>query len=171
MPAHPPPVSHLTLFYFLAYHWWLPEFILYGDSFFYYLSSPLESKFPVGRDLIYLVYHCTWLPWTCPAHRRCSNICWMLYAKWTKKSEKAPKRRWPLSWGMKCTYVHFFAGIATTTTINAFGESLLLPSTIFFLNFLYWNIFDLQCCVSFRCTAKWFSYTYHISTFSDSFPI
>ena len=29
------------------------------------------------------------------------------------------------------------------------------------LNFiLYWSIVDLQCCVNFRCTAKWFSYTY-----------
>ena len=25
---------------------------------------------------------------------------------------------------------------------------------------LYWSIVDLQCCVSVRCTAKWFSYTY-----------
>ena len=38
----------------------------------------------------------------------------------------------------------------------------------------YWRIVDLQCCVSFRCTAKWFSYTYintYIHSFSDSFPI
>ena len=45
-----------------------------------------------------------------------------------------------------------------------------------------WSIVNLQCCVSFRCTAKWFSYIYihtHICihfqilfhcTFSDSFP-
>ena len=29
---------------------------------------------------------------------------------------------------------------------------------IFFLSFFYWSIVDLQCCVSFRCTKKWFSY-------------
>ena len=29
----------------------------------------------------------------------------------------------------------------------------------FFL-ILYWNIVDLQCCVSFRYAAMWFSYTY-----------
>ena len=26
--------------------------------------------------------------------------------------------------------------------------------------FFYWSIVDLQCHVSFRCTAQWFSYTY-----------
>ena len=37
--------------------------------------------------------------------------------------------------------------------------------TFSFFSNLYWNIVDLQC-VSFRCTAKWFHYTYiliHIS--------
>ena len=34
------------------------------------------------------------------------------------------------------------------------------------------NRMDLQCCVSFRCTAQWSSYTYTcIYSFSDSFPI
>ena len=33
--------------------------------------------------------------------------------------------------------------------------------------FVYWNIDDLQWCVRFKCTAKWFSYI----IFSDSFPI
>ena len=36
-------------------------------------------------------------------------------------------------------------------------------NSFFFLN---WDIVDLQCCVSFGCTAKWFSYTYiHIYSF------
>ena len=42
----------------------------------------------------------------------------------------------------------------------------------FFFFFFNWSRADLQCCVSFRCTAKWFSYTYiNICSFSDSFPM
>ena len=36
--------------------------------------------------------------------------------------------------------------------------------------FLNWSIIHLQCCVSFKYTAKWFSYTY-ICSFSDSFSL
>ena len=43
---------------------------------------------------------------------------------------------------------------------------------IHFTLFSYCSIFDLQCCISFTCTAKWFSYTYtYIFPFSNSFPI
>ena len=43
--------------------------------------------------------------------------------------------------------------------------------SLFFKN-VYWGIADLQGCVSFRCTAKWFGYTYtYIHSFSDSFLI
>ena len=56
------------------------------------------------------------------------------------------------------------------------GESLPLGCQgnplffFFFFNFiLYWGVFDLQCCVSFRYKARWFSYTYTcIHSFSDS---
>ena len=44
-------------------------------------------------------------------------------------------------------------------------------SFLFLFNF-YWSIVDLQCCVSFRCTGKWISYTYtYIYSFLDSFSI
>ena len=38
--------------------------------------------------------------------------------------------------------------------------------------FFFWHTVDLQCCVSFRFTANWISYTYtYIHSFLDSFPI
>ena len=36
--------------------------------------------------------------------------------------------------------------------------------------FFYWSLVDLQCCVSFRYTAKWISYTYTYIHSLDSFP-
>ena len=44
-----------------------------------------------------------------------------------------------------------------------------MPSIFFFWIFkkdftLFWRIVDSQCCVSFRCRAKWFSYTHQVYT-------
>ena len=57
--------------------------------------------------------------------------------------------------------------------------SLPLPMSLFIhlktqliIIIFYWSIVDSQRCVSFRCTAKWFSYTYvSIYSSSDSFPL
>ena len=38
---------------------------------------------------------------------------------------------------------------------NSESWEINFPTLIFFFN---WSIVDLQCCVSFRCTAKWVSY-------------
>ena len=46
-------------------------------------------------------------------------------------------------------------------------HTILCTPTQSFLKKFSWSIVDLHCCVSFRCTAKWISYTY---TYILSFP-
>ena len=69
------------------------------------------------------------------------------------------------------TFCEFICICVDSWVLSSTDDNLLL--LFFFLIFiLYWSIVGLQCCVSFRCTAKWFSYTYtYISSFSDSFPV
>ena len=43
---------------------------------------------------------------------------------------------------------------------HSIGRLVLSSSFVFFCFVLYWSIIDSQCCVSFKYTAKWFSYTY-----------
>ena len=55
-----------------------------------------------------------------------------------------------------------------------FYDSAFLKEFFNLIFILYWGIVDLQCCVTFMNTAKWFSYTYiyiYIHSFSDFFPI
>ena len=65
------------------------------------------------------------------------------------------------------------------TRLKQLSSSMLCiyyESLILFLDFFFhfkkfaWSIVGLQCCNSFRCALKWFSYTYtYIHSFSDSF--
>ena len=60
--------------------------------------------------------------------------------------------------------------------VNACGKNTValfqyLKGYFFKINF-YYSIDNLQCCVSFFCTAKWISYPYtYIHSFLDSIPI
>ena len=55
-------------------------------------------------------------------------------------------------------------------TVSFFKSKLAfrVPCTSF--KIFYWHIIDLQCCVSFRYIAKWFSYTYISTFFQILFP-
>ena len=54
-------------------------------------------------------------------------------------------------------------------SFNVSRPALCYHSCIFF----NWSIIDLQCCISFRCSAQWFIYIFFSYTyfFSVSFPI
>ena len=52
------------------------------------------------------------------------------------------------------------------STYLCFNWRFVLFNLIFIL---HWSIIELQCCVSFRCIATWFSYTY-IPSFQILFP-
>ena len=52
--------------------------------------------------------------------------------------------------------LHEFSSLPISRPCQQLYQHSLTASLFFF----YWNIVDLQCCASFRCTAKWISYTY-----------
>ena len=56
--------------------------------------------------------------------------------------------------------------------ITSFGYIYGYNRTDFLKIFiLYWSTVDLQCCDSFKCIPKWFSYTYtYIYLFQNIFP-
>ena len=68
--------------------------------------------------------------------------------------------------------VHYQAKWYRIILLPIFDFLCFMESFLNLIFILYWSIVDLQCCVSFRRTAKWISCTYTcIYFFSDSFPI
>ena len=64
----------------------------------------------------------------------------------------------------------FSKDVLLVWSLAARVTSLLMLYFCLFIYF-YWSIVDLQCCVSFRCTAKWFSFIYIYILFSRFFSI
>ena len=129
-----------------------------------------------------------------PSPRFCSNHPWRAHHTF-------PKIQWTTLWPYFSWSLNRFKNSWTLLSSFLFNFILywiIIINFIFLSDYLYWIILDyilywiiildyiglyyyigfildyidLQCCVSFRCTAKWFSYTYtHIHSFSDSFPV
>ena len=56
---------------------------------------------------------------------------------------------------------------AVTTTVS----TTISICSFFFKTTFYSSMAGLQCFISFRCAAEWFSYTCICLSFSDSFPL
>ena len=68
----------------------------------------------------------------------------------------------------KCTLYCYTVNV---TNMDSWKSELhILEKYINYVLFfcIYWNIFDLQCCINFRYATNWFSYTHmHISSLSQ----
>ena len=51
-------------------------------------------------------------------------------------------------------------GILPSNELHGWYQREKIFVFCFLILFFYWSVVDLQRCVSFRCTAKWFSYIY-----------
>ena len=85
-------------------------------------------------------------------NRPCLFIDWLMFSQKTSSQKPALSQIWPMgcSFLIPAWYIPFCLSLAIASLSKTF----------------YWSIVDLQYCISFRCTAKWFSYTYiYLSTF------
>lgn len=99
---------------------------------------------------------------------QCLNICICTDTQnhlWLTKMTEKMTRFW-------ITHIHTWiqgARLTDSAILNVYIFFLILYSCIFF-NLFIWSMVDLQGCVSFRVTAKWFSYAHIYISVLDSFP-
>ena len=60
----------------------------------------------------------------------------------------------------KSTHKWAMIPVRNTAILGPGGHHRVRQSYFFLKILFYWSIVDVQCCVHFCCTAKWFSYTY-----------
>ena len=126
------------------------------------LSAPLEGRVPepglrktsdLIADWMSLIRWCAQQPHC--LGRKGMNLWMLLVPKFSRQSSLCTlaasrlKKWWPKLWVVQIylTFIHLFSGLSYGLITN-FKD-------------LAFKKFDLQYCVSFRCTAKWFSYIYY----------
>ena len=115
---------------------WLAKWILSDFRLLACMIGPLESLWASGSEIEML--------------RKCETK--FQYGKLPHKE---------MTGNIKYDVTAWFSIIAFVID-PVWGSSLMFLRVLLFLShlFIHCNIVDLQCCVSFRYTAKWFSYTY-----------
>ena len=70
---------------------------------------------------------------------------------------------------LQCEHLNYYTqkagSFSSSQTIGLSISQLLTYAGVCYFFSFCWSLVDLQCCVSFRCIAKWVSYTYIYSFF------
>lgn len=108
--------------------------------------------------------------WHCLSQRQGKGEEWLFEGKWgllPNGEEGAPGQP---EYQMQLVGAGPGLGPARLVIMVSPRISVPVPFSWFFINF--YSVLGLHCCVSFRYTAQWFSYTYtHVHASLDSVPI